>query len=83
MSTSLGSFRAVRVVEYPSLVCPVSVIWRDYLSYCRCWGFDECRPIEFVAWLTAIEGVTVEKRGSGRLRRVAIGIGLKPMEEAA
>ncbi len=67
-------------VKHEALVCPMMVLWRSYVEYCDTWGFDKASPKDFVAWLRMTEGVEIKEGGSGRLRRIALGIGLRPKE---
>jgi hypothetical protein len=68
------------VIQHATLVCPVRVLWWSYVAYCGEWGFDYAPADEFMAWLRMTEGVVIRDGGRGRLRRVALGIGLRPRE---
>ena len=75
---SFSAFIRDRTVQHQKLVCPVWVLYREYLSYCQAWGFEPAVAYEFVLWIWAVEGVVIRESGTGRLRRVADGIGMKP-----
>lgn len=53
------------------------VLWREYLSYCREWGFEPATAEDFVACVRMEEGTEVRTGGSGRIRRVVVGIGFR------
>lgn len=83
---SVGGFRSwtrERLCLGPTLCCPVRVMWRDYQAHCAEWGFPPCSAVDFVALLREEEGVELAERGHGRLRRVASGCGLLPIEGGA
>lgn len=79
--SSYSAFIRDRAIHHEALVCPVRVLWMEYTWYCQAWGFDRASPTEFVRWLRAEEGVTIKQGGRGRLRRCAVGLGLKPEEQ--
>lgn len=78
---SFSAFVRDRTVRGPTLMCPVRVLWREYRTYCRNWGFAPATPGQFVAWLGMEEGIRIRTGGRGRLRRVAVGIGVTPQQE--
>ena len=80
---SLSAFLRDRVVQHPSLACPVMVLWRGYSVYCEKWGFDRVSAEDFVRWLGCQEGVEIREGGHGRLRRVAMGVAPRQEERAA
>lgn len=75
-----GPFEAFlrdRLQKHPALVCPVRVLWLEYLSYCEEWGFTPDGAADFVLTLRLEEGVTLKTGGSGLIRRMAIGVGFR------
>lgn len=77
---NFGPFEAFlrdRLRKDPALICPVMVLWREYLSYCELWGFVPGSASDFVTALGLEEEVSLRTGGSGRLRRVAVGLGFR------
>lgn len=58
----------------PVLVCPLRDLWRAYLAHCAAWGFARADAVDFVAWMREEEGVEVRQGGSGRIRRMVLGM---------
>ncbi len=77
---SFSAFMRDRTVEDPALMCPVRVLWREYEAYCGKWGFEPALVHVFISWLSATEGVRLKTGGQGRLRRMAVGVGLRQEE---
>ena len=75
------SWLDLRAVGGGTLVCPVRVLWTDYLAFCLEWGFAVAHPKDFVRMLRSLPGVVLVEGGRGRLRRCANGIGLRPAKE--
>ena len=73
---STGAFLRDRTVLGQSLVCPVRVLWREYLTYCKDWGFDTDGAEDFVRRVTSEEDVRIRKGGCGRFRCCFDGIGV-------
>lgn len=80
---SFTAFLRDRVSQHSVLACPVMVLWRGYLTYCRKWGFDHAPAADFVRWLTLEEGVEIKECGRSRPRRVVMGMALRQEERAA
>ena len=64
------------VVRGRHIACPVRFLWNSYVDHCVWWGFEVTRRDWFVYWLKRERGVEFRMCGSGRLRRVALGIGI-------
>ncbi len=80
-AASLISFREKRMVLGSTLVCPLMVVWWEYVRYCERWGFDKVSTALFVEWLESINGVAMRKVGRGRHRNCMDGLGLRPREK--
>lgn len=72
---SYSAFVRDRLALGPTLCCPMRVLWKGYLAYCREWSFEPASAEQFTLWLLGEEGVAVMKGGRGRLRRYATGVG--------
>ncbi len=74
---SFSAFLRDGVVQHPSVMCPVTVLWRGYKAYCTTWGFEVGTAEDFMWHLCMTEGVIIRQGGRGRLHRMALGIGLQ------
>lgn len=66
-----------RAIGGESLVCPVKLLWEDYVDFCERTGSPRETAQGFVEHLASLQGVTLRDGGRGRLKRVADGIGLR------
>lgn len=71
--SKFSKFARARLVFHDNLCVPMMVLWREYQS----WAEDALDAEKFVKCLLEA-GVYIEDKGRGRLKRVALGVGIKP-----
>lgn len=74
---SLMKFVGERLACGPTLVCPLGIMWNEYVDFCDEQDLPSVEPAYFAAWMASFPDVQVEDRGRGR--RIS-GIGFRPKE---
>ena len=79
-STKWGSYSSwvnSRLGFDTTIISQVRILWKDYLAYCKEYGFEPVELDYFMTWIADEEGVKLECYNKGRVRRFAHGVHLR------
>ena len=77
----LRKFAEERLACGPTLVCPLAVIWSEYVKFCDEEDVSGVPPDYFSAWMCTFPDVTIEEGGRGIHKKCLNGLGFRPRRD--